>query len=498
MEKMAGTGLRCLAMCMKVMERSDVLFNDMGELLQDNEQQPGFFTGYTFICMCGLKDPVRPEVPAAVNRVQNAGVIVRMVTGDMLTTAKHIARECNILTGKQHICVTRAELNSNMDNLKGKELEEFMSNLRVIARSQPDDKERIVQWYKEHGQTVAVTGDGANDALALKKADIGLAMGIQGTDVAKEASDVVILDDNFNSIVTTLKWGRCVFDNIRKFLQFQLTVNAAAVVLCFIAAFVKESHEPLTPVQMLWINLIMDTFAALALGTERPTPSLLKRRPYKEDCSLISPVMWRFILGHAVYQLIVLVYCLFPEGGKRFLISMMTKDQYESEWCSASLPRNKKRNTDMDKLYFPKMCTKPKEFNCNECEGNAWQCMMFNIFVWFQIFNLLNARKVNAEPNFLDGISESGMYLAVYFGIFVMQIFLIEGVGRMAFDISSTIPLNATQWGWSFTFGALVIPWNILLQLLPVSPNAGQIELDEKKTFAKDLESRTITVIRTA
>merc|ERR1712072_1382429 len=151
------------------------------------------------------------------------------------------------------------------------------------------------------GDTVAVTGDGANDALALKMADIGLSMGIQGTDVSKEASDVVILDDNFKSIVTTLKWGRCVFDNIRKFLQFQLTVNVVAVCYELVAAFVPGAELPLTAVQLLWINLIMDTLAALALGTERPTPELLERRPYSKDHAIISPAMIRFIVGHSVF-----------------------------------------------------------------------------------------------------------------------------------------------------------------------------------------------------
>merc|ERR1719197_1836700 len=178
------------------------------------------------------------------------------------------------------------------------EKEKRLPNLRVMARSQPQDKENLVRWYKNHGHVVGVTGDGANDALALKEANVGLAMGIQGTDVAKEAADIIIMDDNFKSIVASVTWGRCVYDNIRKFLQFQLTVNVVACVLSLIAAFMDtiQMDAVLTPIQLLWVNLIMDTMAALALGTERPNQRLLERYPFRKEAGLISPVMKRFIL----------------------------------------------------------------------------------------------------------------------------------------------------------------------------------------------------------
>ena len=157
---------------------------------------------------------------------------------------------------------------------------------------------------------MGVTGDGTNDAPALKAADVGLAMN-SGTAVAKEASDIVILDDNFSSIVSSIKWGRCVYDNIRKFLQFQLTVNVVALLLVFIAAVSGEKDPPLNAVQMLWVNLIMDTMGALALGTEQPKDELLQRPPYKRDAFLVNKPMCRNILAQSAFQLILLLLLLY-------------------------------------------------------------------------------------------------------------------------------------------------------------------------------------------
>jgi len=170
-----------------------------------------------------------------------------------------------------------------------------------LVRSTPADKFRLVNCLRAAGEVVAVTGDGTNDAPALSAADVGLAMGITGTEVAKQAADIIILDDNFASIVKSVMWGRCVYDNIRKFLQFQLTVNVVALLVAFVGA-VTDYGTPLTAIQLLWVNLIMDTMAALALGTEKPSLRLLNRKPYGKSGKLITWIMWRNILGHGLFQ----------------------------------------------------------------------------------------------------------------------------------------------------------------------------------------------------
>ena len=166
----------------------------------------------------------------------------------------------------------------------------------MLARSTPEDKYMLVTGLKELNAVVAVTGDGTNDAPALKKADVGFAMGITGTEVAKEASDIILLDDNFASIITAVKWGRNIYTNVRKFLQFQLTVNVVAMFIVFLGGVVV-SDPPLTAVQMLWVNLIMDTFAALALATEPPAETILEEPPYSRTELIVTPVMWRNIVG---------------------------------------------------------------------------------------------------------------------------------------------------------------------------------------------------------
>jgi len=242
-----------------------------------------------------------------------------MVTGDNLQTAISIALQAGIITQDELLdedvamegwqfrervegLVELEDSNGQKrDAIKNKqEFRQLKRKLKVLARSTPEDKYILVVGLRDEGSVVAVTGDGTNDAQALRRADVGFAMGIAGTDVAKEASEIVLLDDNFNSMLTAVKWGRNIYANVRKFLQFQMTVNVVAMYLVFHGG-VFFGDSPLTSVQMLWVNLIMDTFAALALATEPPREDILKDKPYQRKEQIVTETMWRNILAQSFF-----------------------------------------------------------------------------------------------------------------------------------------------------------------------------------------------------
>src|SRR5690554_3097554 len=209
---------------------------------QQQLMNPGDRADQIFLGVVGIRDPLRPDAYESVRTCQKAGIIVRMVTGDHLETAKFIARDCGILTDEEgsgdpetaQIAMLGSDFRKLIDNNREMELREIIPRLRVLARSLPQDKEKLVKWLRQNGNVVAVTGDGTNDSPALRAADVGLAMGIAGTAVCKKAADIVITDDNFGSIVKAVMWGQSVYDNIRKFVQFQLTVNVVALVISLV------------------------------------------------------------------------------------------------------------------------------------------------------------------------------------------------------------------------------------------------------------------------
>ncbi|KAG2407549.1 Calcium-transporting ATPase [Vigna angularis] len=271
-EHMAADSLRCIAIAFRSFERENVPTGE--ELAHWSLPEDDLF----LLAIIGLKDPCRPGVKDAVQLCQKAGVKVKMVTGDNVKTAKAIAVECGILGSVSEATEPIIIEGKRFRALTDEGRAQIVDSILVMGRSSPNDKLLLVQALRRKGHVVAVTGDGTNDAPALHEADIGLSMGIQGTEVAKESSDIIILDDNFASVVKVVKWGRSVYANIQKFIQFQLTVNIAALAINVVAAF-STGDIPLNTVQLLWVNLIMDTLGALALATEPPTDSLMGQLP---------------------------------------------------------------------------------------------------------------------------------------------------------------------------------------------------------------------------
>lgn len=295
--------------------------NDFADL---KDKYPLEDSNLTAVGIWGIQDPLRPGIVEAIQKCKKAGITVIMCTGDNLDTAVAISKNAGIVSEEdaegefaRFTCTTGAEFRSEVgeallqetDPKTGKVTESvenmkafanYKQHLRVLARSSPDDKRILVCGLQQMQAVVAVTGDGTNDAPALKKADVGFSMGITGTDIAKGASDIILLDDNFTSIVVALKYGRNVYDSVRKFLQFQLAVNVTAMAIVFFGSTIL-SDSPLNAVQMLWVNLVMDTFGALALATEPPMEAILERAPYPKSASIVSEVMWRNIFGHAIF-----------------------------------------------------------------------------------------------------------------------------------------------------------------------------------------------------
>lgn len=323
-------------------------------------------TDLTLIGITGIEDPLRDGVRDAVAKCHKAGVTVKMCTGDNVLTARSIALQCGIFTPGGIIMegpVFRA--------LSDADMTEVVPRLQVLARSSPEDKKVLVEKLKSLGEIVGVTGDGTNDGPALKTANVGFSMGIAGTEVAKEASDIILMDDNFSSIIKAIMWGRCVNDAVRKFLQFQISTNVTAVVITFVSAVASEKEESvLSAVQLLWINIIMDTFAALALATDPATEALLDRKPDKKTAPLFTVDMYKMILCQSIYQIIVIL--IFHFLGHTIL------------------GLDHSGNSDL-----------------------IVKTLVFNAFVFAQIFNSVNCRSLTHDLNIFRGITKNRYFIVI-------------------------------------------------------------------------------------
>eukprot|EP01123_Difflugia_compressa_P004095 TRINITY_DN1544_c0_g1_i1.p1 TRINITY_DN1544_c0_g1~~TRINITY_DN1544_c0_g1_i1.p1 ORF type:complete len:549 (-),score=71.56 TRINITY_DN1544_c0_g1_i1:92-1627(-) len=415
-ESVAKLGLRTLAFAYKDLTPDDNWSTDLET----------FETRLGFVGVVAIEDPIRPSVPDSVLACQKAGIFVRMITGDNAITAAKIATDCHILTTNGIVLE-----GPQFEKMSDRELLDILPNLQVLARSTPAHKYRLVSLIRDSGEVVAVTGDGTNDAPALSAADVGLAMGIAGTEVAKQAADIIILDDNFASIVKSVMWGRCVFDNVRKFLQFQITVNVAALAIAFVGA-ITGYGTPLNSIQLLWVNLIMDTLAALALGTEKPTEELLLRKPYGRTGKLITWIMWRNIIGQSLYQIIILAFLLYGF------------DEHQNH------------------LLIPGVKNGREAFDNGD--SSVHYTIIFNVFVFCQVFNEINSRKVTNEMNVFKGIFTNPLFGIILSFIVFVQLMIVQFGGSAV----KTVPLNWQQWLICIAIAFFTIPLGFLIRLIRV------------------------------
>ncbi|KAJ5184032.1 hypothetical protein N7492_001648 [Penicillium capsulatum] len=409
-EKSAMRSLRTIALC--YCDLDNWTLGEDGDIDQFND----VLQSLTLLGLFGIQDPLRADAWDAVQACRGAGINVRMVTGDNLLTAKAIAAECGIVNDPEDLILDAQDFRS-MDEIRQRET---VPNLKVLARSRPDDKRVLVQRLKELGRVVAVTGDGTNDAPALAAADVGFSMGIQGTEIAREASSIVLMNDTFSSIVKAIMWGRAVGDAIKKFLQFQITITFTSVGLAFVSAVANSEQESvLTPVQLMWVNLFQDTLAALALATDPPTRRVLNRYPEPKSSSLINAQMWKMIIGQSIYQMVVTLVLYFA-GAAIF--------SYHTEH-------------EMQQL----------------------QTAVFNTYVWMQIFNMYNNRQIERSFNLLEGVTRNWLFIAITSIMMGVQI-LVSFVGGRAFSV---VRMTGDQWAYSLVLGFISIPVGFVLQAVP-------------------------------
>lgn len=378
LESYQKRGMRTLAFAFK---EAGAEGDDIGESATD----------LTWLGFVAIADPVRPEVPPAVESCREAGIAIKIVTGDNPWTTTEIARRIGLLP--QSPAEGTDQLSGrDFAALSDEEALQRVGDLKILSRARPLDKLRLVQLLQQRGEVVAVTGDGTNDAPALNYADVGMAMGKTGTSVAKEASDIILLDDSFLSIVNAVMWGRSLYENIQRFILFQLTINLAALGTAFLGPFIGVEF-PLTVTQMLWVNLIMDTFAALALASEPPHGTVMKRPPRDPG---------EFIITRSMARRIILVGIIFLAFLILFLVYMERKG-----------------------------------------DVNAYNLsIFFTVFVMLQFWNLFNARCLGQNYSAFSGMSRNSAFLLIAGAILFGQILLVQFGGA----VFRTVPLSFRDW----------------------------------------------------
>ena len=377
-----------------------------------------------FLGIAAISDPVRKEVPEAVKACLDAGIQVKIVTGDTPATAREIGRQIGLWTpaDNDRNQLTGTEFAEMSDEL----LSDRVLDLKILSRARPMDKARLVRLLQQKGQVVAVTGDGTNDAPALNAAQVGLSMG-DGTSVAKEASAITILDNSFLSIARAVMWGRSLYRNIQKFILFQMTINVAACLIVLIGSFLG-TESPLTVTQMLWVNLIMDTFAALALASLPPDERVMRDRPRKTTDYIITRKMGAFILGTGLFFVVLLF------GFLQYL-----------------------KHTDLTRLSAFSLTGFVSDFfNFHEVKQglSAYELsLFFTFFVLLQFWNMFNAKAFGTHRSAFAGLWKSRGFLLVLLAILGGQ-YLIVTFGGPLFNV---MPLAWSDWGILLLVTSLVV-----------------------------------------
>ncbi|MDY3367838.1 calcium-translocating P-type ATPase, PMCA-type [Zhenhengia yiwuensis] len=361
----------------------------------------------------GINDPLREGVVDSIAIAREGGIETKMLTGDNIQTAMAIGKELGMIGEGSKM---RAVESTYIDQLDDKQLADEIKTIGIVARSKPTTKMRIVQALQKNGEVVAVTGDGINDAPALTKADVGVAMGIAGTEVSKNAADIILTDDSFSTIVQAIKWGRGIYNNFQRFIQFQLTVNVIAFLIAVLSQLMGYDM-PFTTIHLLWINLIMDGPPALVLGLEPIRESVMKRKPTSRNASIINKFMILTIGLNSLYIAIVLYL------------------QIKLNFLGA---------------------------NPNHVIGNASevQTVLFSLFAFSVLFNAFNCREFGIAsifPNF----TKNKMFLRVIALTACLQILITQFVGKFF----NAVPLTANMWGKIILVGLSVIVVNEVLKL---------------------------------
>ncbi|KAG2244640.1 hypothetical protein Bca52824_093529 [Brassica carinata] len=395
-DDMCNEGLRCAALAYRTYPEGDIHRNEAFTNVPESN--------LVLLAIIGIKDCCRPGIGDAIQKCRNAGIKVCMVTGDDLLTAKAIAMECGILTATSDTNTTI--LANDFASMSDAEREQIAENILVMGRSSPDENLLLLKELRKKGDVIAATGKGIRDAPSLRQADISLAMGIGGTAIVKECSDIIVLDDNFASILTVIQWGRSLYTNIQRFVQFRLTVSASALIICVVVAV--HSHEiPLNVAQLLWVNLLIDTFGALALASEPPIDNLMRRPPVRKGAPFITKLMWAKFVVQVGYQVTALLLLNFR--GESIL---------------------KLENKSLDHAYKVK------------------NTLVFNSFVFCQVFNEFECRTLD-QTNIFSGILKNHLFLGTIIVTVILQVIVIECLGIFI----STVRLDWKQWLISIAIG---------------------------------------------